>query len=101
MYMSVCLSICMSATCISATKSDQKRALTPLKLGWQMIVSHHVGGCLDLSLVIEREASAQRWLSHVTLLERFYHFNRYDRAQRTHGTLQVVHIHLLNGYVLK
>lgn len=74
MYMSVCLSICMSATCISATESGQKRALTPLELKLQMIVSHHVGGCLDSSLVIEREASAQRWLSHVTSLERFLSF---------------------------
>lgn len=38
-----CLHICLCTICVLRAYGDQRRALAPLNLGLQMVVSYHLG----------------------------------------------------------
>lgn len=38
-----CLHICLCTVCVPCAYGDQRRALAPLNLGLQMVVSYHLG----------------------------------------------------------
>lgn len=44
------MALCVPIPCVCSAHGDQKKALDPLRLKKQVVMSHYVGGCWESNL---------------------------------------------------